>query len=129
MWFTTPWGIRWADQIDKELNSYLKKLWNLRIFVRVAKDNHVNLILYSVLVFDHIWWVRNKMLFKNIHISIEESIKTVRRKFLEFKNTLECVPQQEGLIRERRWWEIEILLREACWKSTLMRLWKVMEVT
>lgn len=51
LWFTNLWGIRWQVHIDKDLNSYLDKIWNLESCFSVAKDDRDDFILYNVLIF------------------------------------------------------------------------------
>lgn len=62
-----------------------------------SEENHKNLILYSVLILQHIWWAIKEMLFKDILISLEASINSVRQNFMEFKHALDVDSQNERL--------------------------------
>lgn len=42
--------------------------------------------------------MRNKLLFKDLQISLEESINLVRQKFVEFKQALARLSHQEDVI-------------------------------
>lgn len=46
---------------------------------------------------EHIWWARNDVLFKEISISLEASINSVRQRFMEFKHAL------DGDLQDERW--------------------------
>lgn len=88
LWFTTPWGIRWEGLHYKDLNAYLDKIWNSAGWFSATKYD----------IFDHIWWVRNKIMFKDTKPILDESILTVRQKFVEFKHAFASLFQNTDMI-------------------------------
>lgn len=71
LWFITPWGVRWEDQLDGDIQSYLDIIWNLGICFSIAGKECDDFILYSVIIIEHIWWVRNEFFFKDTHPSLD----------------------------------------------------------
>lgn len=98
LWFATPWGTRWEDMPDDDLDYHLDKIWNPARWFPVSKNDYNDFILYSVIIFYHIWWVRNEIMFKDTRPSLDESIIIVRQKFFEFKEAFDSLSHNLELI-------------------------------
>lgn len=84
----------------------LEFIWNPRIIFQSAEE-HNDFILYCVIILEHLWWVRNELWVKEKQPSMEDSINTVRRKFLEFKQVMrtDCqLPSNTSEVNRTREW-------------------------
>lgn len=52
----------------------------------MSKHDHEDLVLYCAIVLEHLWWVHNEICFKEVGVSLEDSVQLVRNRFQEFKN-------------------------------------------
>lgn len=91
LWFTAPWGIRWRDQISYELNNYLKHIWSPETISSMIKHKHKGFILYSAIIIEHLWWVRNEICFKEAQVSLNDLVRIVRNRFNEYKHVFRKV--------------------------------------
>lgn len=66
LWFTAPWGIKWRDQVNLELEDYLRLIWCPKPFPALSKQDQEHVVLYCAFVLEHLWWVRNEVCFKEI---------------------------------------------------------------
>lgn len=71
--------------MSHDLNDYLNHIWSLEILRLTKKQERDEFILYSATIIDHIWWVRNELCHKEAHVSLEDLIQIVRRRFCELK--------------------------------------------
>lgn len=74
----------------------LDRIWNPGIFF-LSIEEHKDFILYCVIILEHLWWVRNEIWVKGEQPSLENSIVSVRNRFLEFKQGLVKAHQVVGI--------------------------------
>lgn len=85
LWFSSPWGIRWEDNLSEDIDAYLNLIWKPKLSGLMEKKDREDIILYSATILEHLWCTRNEKLHKDIIISMESSIQKVRERFNELK--------------------------------------------
>lgn len=65
---------------------YFNLIWCLDTSYSLPKQDHDDFVLYSAIILEHTWWVRNEFYFKETQFSLETSMQIVRNKFQEYKH-------------------------------------------
>lgn len=84
--------------MDWELQDYLSFIWCSDPGPPLSKQDHEDFVSYCANVLEHLWWVRNEICFKEVKVSLEDSVQHVRNKFQEFKNAFRRI-ESEGETR------------------------------
>lgn len=99
LWFVSSWGMRWRDRAYEDVHEFLKQIWNPEFLGPISNRDREDVILFSSLIMDHIWWVRNERLHRDNQVSLEASVWTVLERFNEFKFALSnlLIPDNRSL--------------------------------
>lgn len=89
LWFHSPWGIRWEDTPNQDINEYLKHIWNPDFLGS-------KFILYSVCIIDHIWWTRNAICHNDFKASMNVAKRSVKDIFEVFSQAFRAADLMEG---------------------------------
>lgn len=86
MWFASPWSIRWELLNLNTLPQYLNYLMNPEGKLPVHTADKENFFLFSLVILEQLWWLRNRVAHKEDPGSMESSMLSVWNRIQEFKH-------------------------------------------
>lgn len=84
LWFASLWNVRWDHIVSDNLMDFLIYLMPPNVSRFAHRSDRGNFLPFAALLLNHIWEVRNDLIFEGKSFQLDVSLQSLNRKMREF---------------------------------------------